>query len=162
MDKVDLDKRRDEIIEEIKRVFPVKPCPRDLINKRFCRDYEGEKISALFEGKTWFELVNHSNIVYMMSEGDYRGVLTDKSYIDYLPAFLITTLTNRSVVVLRSAFVQIKNIAARLNIDQLQTLVTYCTYQSDYERDEDLRYNFAEEYDDLMLHLLFALDEKKA
>jgi len=161
MSDVDLDKQREEIIEEIKRVFPVKPRPKELVHKHFRKNWEGKFVIDKLEGKSWTDLIDDSSFAYSFNDIDFTSVINKKAFIYYLPAFLVFTVLRPWDIVSQSAFIKIKEILPELGVDKLQVLISYFTYQGEYSRNAGLRHSFAENYDDLLLHLLFALDEKK-
>jgi hypothetical protein len=160
MNDVELDKQREEIIEEIKRAFPVKAPPKGLVKDR--REYHSKSLLELFEGKTWVELINHPDLAYMMSDVDYIRAIKERTFIFYLPAFLITTLNDPHRTVYTNGFIEIWRIASELSIDKLQAVITCFTYQEKFWRNKDSDDREAKLFEDLALSLLVSLDKKKS
>ena len=161
MNNIDLDKRRDEIIEEIKRVFSVKPRPKELVHKHFRKNWEGQHLIELFEGKSWTDFIDNYSFVYKFSNIDSIGVMTEKAYTYFLPAFLIQTTLQPNDEVSQNTFIEIKSLASKFDVDQIQALIVYFTHQEQYWRVESFDTTFVQKIDDILLRLLFLLDEKK-
>lgn len=160
MDELDLDQQRDAIIEEIKRVFPVDKPPKALVKDR--NVYEGKGLLALFDGKTWIEVVNHPDLIYTMSEIEYLWAMKERTFIYYLPAFLVTTLNDQSWTMSSNPFSQIMEFAPEFGSDKLQAIISYCIYQEQYWRSQQFKGNYeAKLFESWALKLLFLLDEKK-
>jgi hypothetical protein len=161
MSKLDLDKQRDAVIEEIKRVFPVKPRPKEIVEKQFRENWEGKQLIELLEDKSWTDLVDDYSFVYTFGDIDDIQVMTEKTYTYFLPAFLVQTMMLPNDEASTNAFVEIMSIAPKIDVDQLQALVSYFTYQEQYWREESFDMFFVQKIEDILLRLLFLLDEKK-
>jgi hypothetical protein len=157
--------KRDEIIERIKQVFPKKP---RLMGKKATfeithsnADYypEGRDLREVFNEKRWEELIDNPDIIYMMSDVDYAGLIHDKAYLYYLPAVLVSTLKGSSFPWEYSyrLFEKIREFLSRFTLDQLETLIAYFEFLVDYVADGDSWY--LEPVEDMLLRVMIRRDE---
>ncbi len=130
MDKTDLDKRREEIIEEIKRAFPVTPFVGKLTMHDVSYTYENDRLMEWLSGKTWPEIVSHPKVFYYLSDVDFLRAISGDAYHYYLPALLIASLLDSDRLFYHfGTYEQISEIATSLTVRQLKAIIGYLEYQ---------------------------------
>src|SRR5258708_1959172 len=134
MNKTDLDKQRQEIIEEIKRVFPVTAPFSGVLTNADSHRAAVDRLMPMFDGKNWLEVASHRSAVYNLSEVDHLRAITDEAYTYYLPALLLAMLKTEQTDILTMELVRerIQKTSPMLSLDQLQVLIA-CV---DYEKSE--------------------------
>jgi hypothetical protein len=161
MNNIDLDKQREAVIEEIKKAFPLKARPKGLVEDYYRTAYEGKQLLEFFKIGNWIKAIDHPDIAYILGDVDFRLAMTEKAFAYYLPAFLITTLNEPYKLAISTAHVQIGRIAPELDVDKLQALIAYFTYQEQFWRGEQFNEYLLESAEDMLLKLLILLDQKK-
>jgi hypothetical protein len=165
----DLEQQRQELIERIKQVFPKNP-PGKGSNKQFKivqgrREYEEKKLTEVFEGKRWEEMVSYPGIEYYLSELDFVNVISDKAFLYYLPAFLTTTLNDpQKFPWVYSSWLceKLYNVVSKFSSDELDIVISYFEFQTNYCYKHDPDNPFLQSVENLLLHLLFKRDELAA
>lgn len=159
MSDVELDKQRDAVIEEIKQAFPVKVPPKAIVKDR--SEYHNKVFLELFEGKSWTDLINHPDIVYVMSDVDFVRSIKESTFTYYLPAFLISSLNEPDRSIWSYGLTEIWKMASKFNSDKLQALISYFTYQEKFYRSRHRNDYQIKLFEDLALSFMVLLDEKK-
>jgi hypothetical protein len=169
----DLERKRDELIERIKQVFPKNPTVKGKLKIAKKISYsvgtENRRLEAMFERKRWEEVIGDPSLVYNMTDVDHLMVITDDAYRYYLPALLVATLNKPNNEALYGLYHRLGSVISRFSLVQIDVLIEYFEFQTQlFQATSSLgrsHKSYLRDIEDYLLHLLFFRDhlsEKKA
>lgn len=145
MSSDELDRLREEVIDKIKRAFPITaPFAGKLVRDN--RDQDGsyfyaveiERLTEMLTGKNWWEVVSHRSVIYNLIDLDHRFAITGEAHFYYLPALLVATLLREEFTYSPTVFEEICEFAASFSIPQLKAVMAYLECHEKYELNHPL------------------------
>jgi hypothetical protein len=166
-----LDELREDAIEKIRQSFPQNRRVKR-VSKPSADPFYKKRINEYFDRQSWDNLVDDDHVVYNMSDVDYVWAISDKAYLYYLPAFLITSLHQSAYFIFAGIVIKrIGELLPKFTKPQLEALSSFLEFFAQYERNWNetrqhkpqkvARDPILKNVENLQLSLMIRLDEVK-